>query len=87
MHRVWTCAARSPVVSVDGDLMEVESFVVLTGDGDRSTLVPEEGLATFGDGAPLSHLSEHIRSGVPVVVAYTRIEDGTLVAVAVDDAP
>jgi hypothetical protein len=44
-------------------------------------------LATFGDGAPLSHLSEHIRSGVPVVVAYTRIEDGTLVAVAVDDAP
>lgn len=72
------------VVDVDGDLTSVQSFTVVDESGTSFTFVPEEGL-TFHDG-PLSHLSSHVTSGEPIVVGYESRDDGTLVAVSVDDA-
>ncbi len=72
------------VVEVDGDLLDVRSFVVLTADGDRRTFVPEAGLL-FARGAPLSHLQDHVRDGAPVLVRFTERDDGTLVATSVED--
>ncbi len=72
------------VVEVDGDLLNVASFVVLTDDGTRRTFVPAAGLL-FDHQAPLSHLQEHVRDGAPVVVEFTEQDDGTLVATSVGD--
>jgi hypothetical protein len=74
------------VVAVDGGLAGVVSFEIVTGAGDRLGFVPDAALVSFADGAPLSHLNEHLRTGVRVRVTY---EDraGILVAVAISDAP
>ncbi len=72
------------VVEVDGDLLNVRSFVVLTDDGERRTFVPEAGLL-FDHQAPLSHLQDHVRDGAPVRVRFAERDDGTLVATAVED--
>ncbi len=77
-------SVRGQVVSVEGDLLSVESFVVVGDEGDRFTFVPEEGL-TFVGGVPLSHLQEHVRDGFPVLVDYEERSDGVLVATRVDD--
>jgi len=74
------------VVGVDGDLTTVRSFELLTTSGDRLTFVPGPDLFTFPDGTPLTHLSEHFQTGVPIRVTY-RSEDGTNVASIVEDAP
>ncbi len=76
--------AEGVVIEVDGDLLEVRSFVMLTDDGERLTFVPEPGLR-FNDGAPLSHLQEHATFGTAVIVDYED-DGGRLVAVAVRDA-
>jgi hypothetical protein len=74
------------VVGVDGDLTTVRSFDVLTTTGERLTFVPGPDLFTFPDGTPLTHLSEHFQTGVPIRVTY-RSEDGANVASIVEDAP
>jgi hypothetical protein len=74
------------VVAVDGDLAGVASFEIVTGTGERLAFVPDPGLDAFDDGAPLSHLAEHLRTGVRVRITYEERDD-RLVAVAVADAP
>ena len=77
-------SVRGRVVEVDGDLLTVERFAVVTDDGERLEFVPVEGL-TFVGGVPLSHLQEHLRDGFPVLVDYKERSGGTLVATRVDD--
>lgn len=74
------------VVAVDGGLGGVAGFEIVTTAGQRLGFIPDAGLESFADGAPLSHLNEHLQTGVRVRVTY---EDrgGVLVAVAVSDAP
>lgn len=70
------------VVDVQGDLTSVSEFTVLTGEGERLTLVPsEDGDYDF----PLPHLRDHLRNGEPVEVRYER-RDGRLVALDLSDA-
>lgn len=71
------------VMSVDGRIDGVESFVIRTETGDELTIVPEQGL-TF-HGGPLGHLSSHTINGAPVDVVYVE-RDGDLVAISVADA-
>lgn len=72
------------VVAVDGDLAAIDSFSVLVEDGSTVLFVPDEGLLFDGSG-PLSHLRDHLVSGVPVAVEF-RNEGSTMVATAVGDA-
>lgn len=76
-------AVTGVVTDVAGDLTSVESFTILTEDGE-CTFVPAEGL-TF-HGSPLSHLSSHLVSGDPISVTYDTTDDGSKVATAVHDA-
>lgn len=72
------------VTAVDGDLTGVESFEIQSA-GERLRFVPDDGLDVFGDdGAPLSHLFEHLQTGDPVRVTY-RVEENTRVAILVED--
>jgi hypothetical protein len=76
------------VVSVDGDLETVTAFEVQSSEG-RQRFVPGTDLEGFVDedgeiGAPLGHLWEHLRDGVPVRVTY-RVEDGVNVAILLED--
>jgi hypothetical protein len=73
------------VVDVDGDLTGVESFEIVSTDGQRLRFVPDEGVENFAHGGPLTHLTEHLQTGSPIRVTYEH-RDGTLVAVEVDDA-
>ena len=72
------------VLEIEGDLAEVQYFVVMDSAGERFTFKPAEGL-TF-HGGPLSHLRDHITSGEAVFVVYEISADGTLIAVDVSDA-
>lgn len=72
------------VLELEGDLTEVQYFVVMDSDGERYTFTPAAGL-TF-HGGPLSHLRDHITSGQSVFVVYETAADGSLVAVEVGDA-
>lgn len=87
---VASCAPRAEnelvgiVVEVDGDLTETRSFTVVDADGTRWVLVPVDGLL-FEDGAPLSHLTEHVRTGQSVRVRYETDEAGQIRAVIIDD--
>lgn len=74
------------VVAVDGGLSGVAGFDIVIDTGERRSFVPDPALERFDDGAPLSHLTEHLRTGVPVRVVYEE-RSGVLVAVAVSDAP
>ncbi len=84
---VASCAggasAVGVVVEIDGDLETVRSFVLRTGDGEELTFVPDAS-ADF-DGAPLSHLRDHLRSGEEVRVDYEERE-GTRIALRISDA-
>lgn len=72
------------VTAVDGDLTTVESFDVLTTEGETIRLVP----APLGDfDFPLPHLSSHMRSLDPVRVTYELTEDGINLAREIGDAP
>ncbi len=79
-----TPRAEGVVIEVDGDLLEVRSFVLVTEDGERLTFVPAPGLR-FSDGAPLSHLQEHATFGTLVVVDYEDEGEWPALAVAVRD--
>lgn len=73
------------VIDVVGDLTSVESFTLRLDGGLDRTFEPAQGVV-FGDGAPLSHLSDHLLSGEPVSVLYRTRDDGTLIALEVRDA-
>jgi hypothetical protein len=70
------------LAEVDGDLTTVESFVLLTEDGERLRFLADPA-ASF-HGGPLSHIRDHLVSGEPVVVFFEERGDD-LVATAVDD--
>ena len=74
------------VLVVEGDLTTVRSFQVLTTGGERLEFQPGPELAAFADGTPLTHLSEHLQTGAPIRITY-RVEDGSTIAVVVEDAP
>jgi hypothetical protein len=70
-----------PVISVDGDLTEVQSFTVLV-EGDEMVFVPiVDGEYAF----PLPHLREHLRDGAPIRVGWERRGE-SLVATTLEDA-
>lgn len=70
------------VVDYQGDLVTVDTFTLLTADGDEFEFVP----APDGDFSfPLPHLREHLATGDPISVRYVQ-DGGRRVAVAVDDA-
>lgn len=70
------------VIEIQGRLDIIESFDIVTLDGERLTLevTPD---SDFHD-LPLSHLNEHRVSGAPVVVEYAD-EGGVLTVVALRD--
>ena len=70
------------VLSVDGDLTEVRSFVLRTDDGETLEIVPDEN-GTFS--FPLPHLNDHRVSLSPVIVTLDRSVDPPL-ATAIRDA-
>ena len=74
------------VVAVDGGLSGVSAFEIVTSDGLRLHFVPGNGVDSFVDGAPLSHLNEHLQTGSRVLITYVE-EDGAFIALVVDDAP
>ena len=76
-------AVEGRLAEVDGDLLVVRSFVILTDSGDRMEFMVDPG-ATF-HGGPIGHIRDHLLSGEPVVVFY---EDrgGDLVATGVEDS-
>lgn len=72
------------VTAIDGDLTTVESFDVLTTDGETISLVP----APFGRfDFPLPHLSSHMRTLEPVRITYETTDDGIHLAREIGDAP
>lgn len=75
--------ASGVLIDMEGDLTTVQSFTLLTAEGE-CTFSPAEGL-TFHD-SPLSHLSSHLVSGEPIDVEYQAGDDGTKIATAVQDA-
>jgi hypothetical protein len=75
--------AEGVVVAVDGGLDGVQSFEIVTSDGERLVFEPAPGLSRFEHGAPLAHLQEHLQTGSPITVLYTE-SDGVLVAEAVE---
>lgn len=71
------------VTAVNGDLITVESFDVLSTDGETIRFVP----APFGDfDFPLPHLSASVRSLEPVRVTYQTTDDGINLAEKISDA-
>ncbi len=78
-------SVQGVVVAVDGGLSEVDGFELVADTGERLAFVTDPALERFDDGAPLSHLSEHLRTGVPVRVVFEE-RAGELVAVALADA-
>ena len=75
--------ATGVVVAVDGGLDVVTGFAIVTTTGDRLVFAVAPGLDQFEHGGPVSHLHEHLQTGIPVVVTYESA-DGVLTAVAVD---
>jgi hypothetical protein len=75
------------VVAVEGDLTTVTSFDMQTESGVMR-FVPGSELTRFaddgGEGAPLTHLRDHLRDGRPVAVTF-RVEGGVNVAIRVAD--
>lgn len=77
-------AVTGVVVDVEGDITTVERFVLRLADGTDQEIAPAPGV-TFHDGAAIGHLRDHLRTGEPVVVMYEVLDDGTWVALRVDD--
>jgi len=71
------------VIDVRGGLDGVTEFSVLTPGGTLVFVPDPDGDFAF----PLPHLREHILSGIPVIVYWEELPDGSLSAVHVDDAP
>lgn len=81
-----TQTARGVVVAVDAPTAtDVRGFTLRTDDGQFLTFRVGR-LELVGDAFPAAHLREHLRTLVPIVVAY-RLEDGERVAIRLADAP
>lgn len=81
-----TATARGVVVAVDAPTAtDVRGFTLRTDDGRLLTFRVGR-LEITGDAFPAAHLREHLRTLVPIVVAY-RVENGELVAIRLADAP
>ncbi len=78
-------AVSGVVIDVAGDITTVEEFVLRLPDGSDRTFVPAPGI-TFHSGAAIGHLRDHMRSGQAIVIDYEILDDGTWVALNVDDA-
>lgn len=76
--------ATGVVVEFDGDITSVTQFVVRVGPGEDLVFYPADDLV-FHD-APVGHIGEHWRSGVPVTVRYTVDDTGRLIAEEIFDA-
>jgi hypothetical protein len=72
------------VIDVAGDLTSTTAVTILDGDGTQLVFVPSSD-ATF-HGGPVSHIRDHLLNGLPVVVDYVVLADGTLEAISFDDA-
>lgn len=72
------------VIDVAGDLTATTAVTILDGDGMQLVFVPSAD-ATF-HGGPVGHIRDHLLSGLPVVVNYIVLADGTLEANSFDDA-
>lgn len=79
--RADNATAVGSVIAVDGDLVSVHSFTVLSG-GETLEFIPALG-ENFS--IPLVHLRDHLRSGETIRVTYHEVE-GVLVATDVVDA-
>lgn len=77
--------ATGVVIDVDGGLAGVDAFVLRLDDGTDLTLVPDEGLL-FDGTAPISHVQDHMVSGVPVAVTYLAYPDGSNICIEIGDA-
>jgi len=75
---------RGVVIDVQGDLVVIDRFTILTESGEQIELEPAPD-ARFHDGAPLSHLNEHLRNGELIEVTYQVLADGTRAALTVED--
>ncbi|NNF63976.1 MAG: hypothetical protein HKN07_06920 [Acidimicrobiia bacterium] len=75
-------SVRGTLIEVDGDLVAVKSFTIRSTGGETLMFEPSDGLL-FGTG-PLTHLSDHLRSGEPIDVTY-KTEGDRLIATAVAD--
>ncbi len=76
--------AEGVVVDVEGTLTTVERFTIRTTDGEDLTFVPGPDVGFHGR-RPLGHLRVHLTSGEPVVIAYEKAPDGSLVALEIED--
>ena len=76
--------ATGIVIDVAGDLTATTAVTILDGDGMQIVFVPSAD-ATF-HGGPVSHIRDHLLSGLPVVVGYVVLADGTLEATSFNDA-
>lgn len=77
--------ASGVVIEVEGTLAGIDWFVLRLPDGTDLQLIPEEGLL-FDGVAPISHIRDHLVSGVPVHVTYVTAPDGPPVATSIGDA-
>lgn len=73
------------VVSVDADLTEVRSFEIQTPGGERLGFEAGPDLRTFEHGGPITHLTDHLRSGAPIRVVF-EVDGERRIAISVDDA-
>ncbi len=71
------------VIDMAGDLAATTGVTILDGDGVQIIFVPSAD-ATF-HGGPVSHIRDHLLSGLPVVVEYRVLGDGTFEAISFDD--
>ena len=62
----------------------MERFVIRLDIGTDLIFVPADDLLFHN--APIGHIGEHQRTGIPVTVRYTTAGDGTLIAEEVFDA-
>jgi hypothetical protein len=69
------------VTEVTGDLVTVESFVVLDDNGDSHLFTPEPGLLFYG--GPLGHLRDHVVTGQRVTVTFEPSAYGGMTATLV----
>lgn len=72
------------VTGVTGNLTDIESFVVLDSEGNSHLFEPADGMTV--NGAPPSHLRDHLVSGETVRVFFHEGSSGTRIADDVMDA-
>ncbi|HSJ72148.1 MAG TPA: hypothetical protein VLA29_10955 [Acidimicrobiia bacterium] len=71
------------VIDVAGNLTATTAVTILDGDGMQIVFIPAAD-ATF-HGGPVSHIRDHLLSGLPVIVDYVVLADGTFEAISFDD--